>query len=54
VPHLDLVQLAQGMGVHAERLTTPEAVEEAIPRALQMRQPTLLDVAIDPTVPSLF
>jgi len=53
VPHLDLVQLAQGMGVHAERLTTPEAVEEAIPRALQQRQPILLDVAIDPTVPSL-
>jgi thiamine pyrophosphate-dependent acetolactate synthase large subunit-like protein len=48
-----LVQLAQGMGVHAERLTTPEGVEEAIPRALQMRQPILLDVAIDPTVPSL-
>jgi len=42
------------MGVYAERLTTPEAVEETIPRALQMRQPTLLDVAIDPTVPSLF
>ena len=31
-----------------------EAVEEALPRALQMRQPVLLDVAIDPTVPSLF
>ncbi len=54
VPHLDLVALAQGMGVHAERLTTPEAVEEAIPRALTMNQPVLLDVAIDPTVPSLF
>jgi benzoylformate decarboxylase len=54
VPHLDLAQLAQGMGVHAERLTTPEAVEEAIPRALQIHQPILLDVAIDPTVPSLF
>ena len=53
VPHLDLAQLAQGMGIHAERLATPEAVEEAIPRALQMRQPVLLDVAIDPTVPSL-
>ena len=54
VPHLDLVQLAQGMGVHAERLTTPEAVEEAIPRALNSEQPVLLDVMIDPAVPSLF
>ncbi|MCS7190237.1 MAG: thiamine pyrophosphate-dependent enzyme, partial [Fimbriimonadales bacterium] len=54
VPHLNLTQLAQGMGVAAECLTTPEAVEEAIPRALQSQQPYLLDVQIDPTVPSLF
>ncbi|GIV08157.1 MAG: benzoylformate decarboxylase [Fimbriimonadales bacterium] len=54
VPHLDIVQLAHGMGVHAERIATPEAVEEAIPRALQSAQPTLLDVQIDPTVPNLF
>jgi benzoylformate decarboxylase len=53
VTHLDLVQVAKGMVIHAERQTTPEAEEEAIPRALQMRQPVLLDVAIDPTVPSL-
>lgn len=54
VPHLDLVAIAQGMGVHAERLTSPEQVEEAIPRALASRQPTLLDVWVDPNVPSLF
>jgi len=54
VPHLDLVAIAQGMGIHAERLETPEAVEEAIPRTLKMGQPVLLDVWIDPTVPSLF
>ena len=54
VPHVDLVSIAEGMGVHAERLTTPESVEEAIPRALEMRQPVLLDVAIDRTVPNLF
>lgn len=54
VPHLDLVQLAHGMGIAAERVMTPEAVEEAIPRALRSAQPILLDVAIDPTVPSLF
>ncbi|MCS7273263.1 MAG: benzoylformate decarboxylase [Fimbriimonadales bacterium] len=53
VPHLDLVQIARGMGIDAERLETPEAIEEAIPRALRTRRPTLLDVVIDPTVPSL-
>ncbi len=54
VPHLDLVALARGMGAHAERIDTPEALEETLPRALQADQPTLLDVWIDPTVPSLF
>ncbi|MFN3689453.1 MAG: thiamine pyrophosphate-dependent enzyme, partial [Fimbriimonadales bacterium] len=54
VPHLDLVQIAQGMGVRAERLATPEAVEDALPRALSPAEPILLDVLIDPTVPSLF
>ncbi|MFN7018040.1 MAG: benzoylformate decarboxylase [Fimbriimonadales bacterium] len=54
VPHLDLVQIARGMGVPAERLTMPDALEEAIPRALHANEPVLLDVLIDPTVPSLF
>lgn len=54
VPHLDLVALAQGMGVEAERITTPEQLEEAIPRALASPHPILLDVWVDPTVPSLF
>ncbi len=54
VPHLDLVQIAQGMGIHAERVETPEQVESAIPSALQREQPVLLDVWIDPAVPSLF
>jgi benzoylformate decarboxylase len=54
VPHLDLVALARGMGAHAERIETPEALEETLPRALQADHPTLLDVRIDPTIPSLF
>ncbi|MFN4032981.1 MAG: benzoylformate decarboxylase [Fimbriimonadales bacterium] len=54
VPHLDLVDIARGMGVCAERIATPEALEEALPRALASGLPTLLDVQIDPTVPSLF
>ncbi|MCS7066313.1 MAG: thiamine pyrophosphate-dependent enzyme, partial [Fimbriimonadales bacterium] len=54
VPHLDLVAVVRGMGALAERIETPDALEEAIPRALQADQPTLLDVWIDPTVPSLF
>jgi benzoylformate decarboxylase len=54
VPHLDLVALAQGLGVHAQRIETPEALEQALPAALQANQPTLLDVWVDPTVPNLF
>lgn len=54
VPHLDLVALARGMGIEAERVTTPEQVEEAIPRALASLRPVLLDVWVDPTVPNLF
>jgi len=54
MPHLDLVALAQGMGASAERIETPDALEEALPRALQANRPTLLDVCIDPTVPNLF
>ena len=54
VPHLDLVALAQGMGASAERIETPDALEEALARALQADHPTLLDVGIDPTVPNLF
>ncbi|MEN3002467.1 MAG: benzoylformate decarboxylase [Armatimonadota bacterium] len=53
VPHLDLVALARGMGASAERIETPDALEERLPCALQADQPTLLDVWIDPTVPSL-
>ena len=52
--HLDLTAIAQGMGIEAERLTTPDQVEAALPRALASRRPTLLDVWIDPSVPSLF
>ncbi len=54
VPHLDLVAIAQGMGVQAQRIDSPDALEEALPAALQADQPTLLDVWIDPTVPNLF
>ncbi|MDM7461878.1 MAG: thiamine pyrophosphate-dependent enzyme, partial [bacterium] len=54
VPHLDLVDIARGMGVPAERIATAEALEEALPRALGSGQPMLLDVLIDRTVPSLF
>lgn len=54
VPTLDLVAVAQGMGVPAECVQDPDGVEEAIARALASDTPTLLDVHVDKTVPNLF
>lgn len=54
VPHLDLAALARGMGASAERIDSPDALEEVLPRALQADQPILLDVWVDPAVPNLF
>lgn len=53
VPLLDLVPIAQGMGLQAERVEKPDELEEALQRALNAPGAYLLDVQIDRTVPSL-
>lgn len=46
--HADLVQVARGLGAQAERISNPDAFEEALLRARSRRLPTVLDVTIDP------
>jgi benzoylformate decarboxylase len=51
-PELDFVAVAQGMGVPAERVTTPEQIGPAVKRALARRAgPSLIQVVVDGDVP---
>ncbi len=46
VPTLDFVAMAQGMGVAAEQVTAPAALQEAVAKALAAHKPHLIDVLI--------
>ncbi len=46
----DLSVIAQGMGVHGERITEPEEIGPAMKRAFASGKPALLDVVIDGSV----
>ncbi|MGH2533737.1 MAG: thiamine pyrophosphate-binding protein [Thermomicrobiales bacterium] len=46
----DYVELARAYGIPAERAGSPEAMEEAIARALHRDVPTIIDVPIEPWV----
>lgn len=46
----DLSVIAQGMGVHGERITEPEEIGPAVKRAFASGKPALLDVVIDGSV----
>ncbi|MCH7740255.1 MAG: thiamine pyrophosphate-binding protein [Chloroflexi bacterium] len=46
----DLSVIAQGMGVHGERITEPEEIGPALKRAFASGKPALLDVVIDGSV----
>ena len=58
LPGLDIVTVAQGLGVNARRVTEaadlPEACRSAFAEALSQRRPVLLDVVVDSTVPKVF
>jgi benzoylformate decarboxylase len=54
VPVLDLVSVAQGLGIHAERVEHPDQLDAALQRTMEAGSPVLLDVQIDKTVPNLF
>jgi benzoylformate decarboxylase len=46
----DLSVIAQGMGVHGERITEPEEIGPAVKRGFASGKPALLDVVIDGSV----
>lgn len=54
LPTLDFVGLARSMGVEAERVTQPDALGDALRAMMAQEGPFLLDVHVDPRVPSLF
>ena len=54
VPGLDFVQLAGGMGCPGVRITEAEELQSAFTRALKTRTPTLVDVSVDQTIPTLY
>ena len=45
-PIIDFVALAQGHGVHAERIDDPEKIEAAVKKAFESKSPTLLEITI--------
>jgi benzoylformate decarboxylase len=54
LPGLDIVAIAKGMGMTAERVTAPDQVEAALARALAAEGPYLVAVTVDRAVPALF
>jgi benzoylformate decarboxylase len=53
LPAIDVVALAEGYGCHAVRDETEEAVRAEARAAFGRTGPTILEVRINPTVPSL-
>jgi benzoylformate decarboxylase len=52
-PGLDFVALAKGYGCSRERITVPEGLKDAIAQPIELDQPHLIEVEVDPTVPPL-
>jgi benzoylformate decarboxylase len=53
LPAIDFVSLAKGYGVEGERVSSPALLERTLSRAMSIDSPYLIEVEIDPTVPSL-
>ena len=53
VPDLDLVKVAEGMGVHGETVEEAEALRAALERGLAAKWPYLVNVLVEPDVPKL-
>ena len=53
LPDLDVVRVAEGLGVPGETVERPDALGEALERGLNGDRPRLLNVLVDPTVPKL-
>ncbi|MDQ7982378.1 benzoylformate decarboxylase [Paraburkholderia sp. SARCC-3016] len=53
LPGLDFVSIAKGYGVDGERIAEPERLKETLTRAMSCGKPYLLEVEVDPQIPSL-
>jgi benzoylformate decarboxylase len=53
LPGLDFVALAKGYGCEGERVTKPAALADSLRRGVEARGPHLIEVEIDPAIPSL-
>ena len=53
LPALDLPSIARGFGCHATLVESPDDLAPAIDNALERREPTLVNIRIDPAVSSL-
>ncbi len=53
LPDIDVVRVAEGLGVTGETVERPEALKETVERGLNSNRPHLLNVIVDPAVPKL-
>ncbi len=53
VPGLDLMKVAEGMGVSAETVEAVDSLPKALERALEGGRPYLLNVLVKPEIPEL-
>jgi benzoylformate decarboxylase len=53
VPGLDLVKIAEGMGVRGESIEEPDALEDALERGFSARWPYLINIFVEPETPKL-
>jgi benzoylformate decarboxylase len=53
VPDLDVVKVAEGMGIRSETVEDPDALEDALKRGLAAKWPYLINVMVEPQVPEL-
>src|SRR5919202_425919 len=53
VPNLDLVKVAEGLGVASERVEMADTLPKALKRAFDAGRPYLLNVAVQPETPGL-
>ncbi|CAN5842879.1 hypothetical protein BH23ACT11_BH23ACT11_06440 [soil metagenome] len=54
LPGIDLVQIARGFGCEGEAVKSPAELAPALARAIAPDGPYLLDIVVDPAVPTVF
>jgi benzoylformate decarboxylase len=54
LPGLDFVQLATGMGCPGVRVTKASELEAALAQMFEARGPHLVEVGVDPAIPTLY